>query len=247
VHDHHRTMIDGKPPEAALELVAIDDRARAVRLHRLIPGKQAHIRRQLAGPASLGVAGAHEESVRPGVEARRVAELRKVLPDGEQRLLRRVLGEVDVAQDPVRHRMETVAARHGEACKCPFVAMLRPCHEIGIHASSARVHRFRSAHSHGMGRQGGRVTQSSAGCRAVVTCGAAPLPPVIRSGRSIASRTRRRQRPARIGAVQWLNAAAAGNSRRTRAVSYLGRQARRTTSSKRQVRGGDRVVAASAG
>jgi hypothetical protein len=34
--------------------------------------------------------------------------------------------------------MESVAARHGEARECLFVAVLRAYHEFGIHASSAR-------------------------------------------------------------------------------------------------------------
>ena len=88
----------------------------------------------MTGPAGLGVAGAHEEPVRPGVKARRVAELRKVPPDGQQRLLRRVLGEVDVAQDPVRHRVEPVAGGDGEAREGLLVTVLCPDHEIGIHA-----------------------------------------------------------------------------------------------------------------
>ena len=139
VQHHHRAMIDGEPPEAALELVAIDDRARAIRLHRLIGGKQSHVRRPVVASATLGVAGAHEEPIRPGVEARRIAELGEVTPDGEQRLLRRVLGEFDVAQDPVRHRMEPVAHGDGEAREGLFVAVLCACHEIGIHASSVRA------------------------------------------------------------------------------------------------------------
>ena len=137
VQDHHRTVFDGEPPEAALELVAIDDRAQAIRRHRLIGREEAHVRGPATGSAALGVAGAHEEPIRPGVKARRVAELRKVSPDVEQRLLRGVLGEVGVAQDPVRHRMEPIADGHGEAGEGPFVAALRSNHEFGIHAPSA--------------------------------------------------------------------------------------------------------------
>ena len=82
-------------------------------------GSRRRVGRPLPGPASLGVAGAHEEPVRPGVKVRRVAELGKVLPDAQQRPLRRVLGKLDVAQDPVRHRMETVVDGHGEARERP--------------------------------------------------------------------------------------------------------------------------------
>ena len=134
VEDHHGPMVDGEPPEAALELVAIDDRTQALRHRRLVGRQEADVRRPAAGPASLGVAGAHEEPVRPGIEASRVAELRKVLPDGEQRLLRRVLGEVEVAQDPVRDRVESVADGDSEAREGLLITALRPSDQIGIHA-----------------------------------------------------------------------------------------------------------------
>ena len=109
----------------------------AIGAHRLISRQEPKVGCRAASPASLGVAGAHEEPVRPGVKARRVAQLREVSPDVQQRLLRRVLGKVDVAQDPVRHRMEPIAHGHGEARESPFVTVLRSNHEFGIHASSA--------------------------------------------------------------------------------------------------------------
>src|SRR6476661_9408236 len=89
--------------KATFELVAIDDRAHVVDGSELVRRQEPKVR----GPATffptLAVTGADEEPVRPGVEARRIAELREVLPGREQRLLRRVLGEVHVAQDPARH------------------------------------------------------------------------------------------------------------------------------------------------
>src|SRR4029079_12368151 len=97
VKHHERAMFKGKPAEAALELVAIDDLAQALLHRRLVSRQEAEVRRRTAGPAALGVTGTHEEPVRPGVKARRVAEIGEVPPDVEQRLLRRILGEVDVA------------------------------------------------------------------------------------------------------------------------------------------------------
>ena len=92
---------------------------------------------------SLGVAGAHEEPVRPGLKAGRVAELRKVPPDREQRLLRRILGEVEVAQDPARHGKVPIGDLGRKEGVRLLVTSLSSDHEIGIHASSARWHRFR--------------------------------------------------------------------------------------------------------
>jgi hypothetical protein len=149
VQDHHGSMVDA---------TAGGSRARAGRDRRRAQapsasGSSAGRRRRFgasAGPAALGVAGAHEEPVRPGVEARRVAELRKVPPDGEQRLLRRILGEVGVAQDPVRHRVEAVARGDGEAREGLLVTTLRPSDEFGIHVRSAVGHPT-VGHSYGMG------------------------------------------------------------------------------------------------
>ena len=153
-------MVEGQPAEAAFQLVTIDDRAHVL-LGRPIGRQEMDIRRPLADPASLGVAGAHEEPVRPGVKARRVAKLGKVAPDGQQRLLRRILGEVDVAQDPVRHRVETVARGNGKAREGLLVTVLRPTDQLGIHVSSALAAPDQAGHSQGMGIVEGRATQSS--------------------------------------------------------------------------------------
>ncbi len=63
-------------------------------------------------------------SVRPSVKARRVAKLRQVPPDRDQRLLRRILGEIGVAQDPARHGEEP--RREVGAASSPK-ASLSPC------------------------------------------------------------------------------------------------------------------------
>ena len=87
MHDDHGAMIDGEATEPALELVAIDDRGEAVRTRLLVRRQKAQVRCPAALLATLGVAGAHEESICPGLEAAGVPELGKVTPDGEQRLL----------------------------------------------------------------------------------------------------------------------------------------------------------------
>ena len=51
----------------------------------------------------------------------------------EQCLLRRILGEIDVAQDPVRDGEEPVAHADSKERECLFVALLRPGHETRIH------------------------------------------------------------------------------------------------------------------
>ena len=107
VEDHHGPVIEGQLPEGAFELVAIDDRADAVGHHRFVNRQQSNVRRPTTGFSALGIAGADEKPIRPSLEAGRVAQFGKVLPDTEQRLLGGVLGNVDMAQDPVRTSPET--------------------------------------------------------------------------------------------------------------------------------------------
>ena len=58
--------------------------------------------------SSLGMAGVDEQPVGPGLEPVRIPQRGQVPPRLEQRPLRRVLGQVRVAQDPARNRMELV-------------------------------------------------------------------------------------------------------------------------------------------
>jgi hypothetical protein len=134
VQDHHRSVIEGEASKSTVELIAVDDGAQLVRRHRLIGREETDVGRPTSCLAGLRVTGAHEEAVRPGIEACRVAELRKVPPDAQQRLLRRILGKAEVAQNPVRRGQEPIGSRSGEGRERPFVAVLCQFHEIGVHA-----------------------------------------------------------------------------------------------------------------
>jgi hypothetical protein len=64
-------------------------------------------------------------------------ELREALPDRQQRLLCRILGEIDVAQDPARHGKEPIGGPGRQEGVRPLVTVLCSNHEVGIHALSA--------------------------------------------------------------------------------------------------------------
>ncbi len=80
------------------------------------------------------VAGTDEEPIRPRLEPFRVAKLREPLPDGQQGLLRGVLGQVGVAQDPVRDRQERGRHGGGQAGERLPVSTLSATHELDVHA-----------------------------------------------------------------------------------------------------------------
>ena len=126
VEHHDGAVLHGQSSEGALELVPIVDVAQRVGRVRWVEYHQARSRTPGSSPFALAVALPDEDPVRPGLEAGRVAKLRKVAPDVEQCLLRRILGEIDVAQDPVRDGEKPVAHGDRKERECLFVALLRP-------------------------------------------------------------------------------------------------------------------------
>ena len=87
MEDQHGPVIHRQAADRRLELVTVTTASSPPDADRLVSRQDPQVRRPRAGPTPLRVAGADEESVRPGVKARRVAELRKVPPDRDQRLL----------------------------------------------------------------------------------------------------------------------------------------------------------------
>jgi len=81
----------------------------------------------------------------PGLEPIWIPELRKVAPRIKQCLLRRVLGECRVTQDPARHGVHRVADASDKRVECLFIAVHRPLDELALHASPGTVRRPRSA------------------------------------------------------------------------------------------------------
>jgi glutamate carboxypeptidase len=69
----------------------------------------------------------------PGVSDMKSGLVREVLPDAQQRLLRGVLGEVEITQDPARHGEEPIRDAGGKVGVGLLVSSLSPEHEFGIH------------------------------------------------------------------------------------------------------------------
>ena len=67
--------------------------------------------------------------MRPGVEARRVAQLRQISPDRDQRLLDRILGGIEIAQDARGHLVEPGVSAEGRAYALGAIAAFqaKPC------------------------------------------------------------------------------------------------------------------------
>jgi hypothetical protein len=154
VQHHDRAMVDRELAKARLQLIAIQDPIEAFRGDRLVSRQQPKVWRPASLSLAFGIAGANQKAVRPRVEARGVAQLRKVLPDAQQRLLRCVLCQVEVAQDPARHGQIPIGDSGGKENERLLVTALSSDHEIGIHCPLplGRIGSNRCA-SHGMGTQ----------------------------------------------------------------------------------------------
>ena len=85
--------------------------------------------------AGLRLAGVDEQPVGPGLEPVRVLEGGQVPPRVEQGPLRGVLGEVWVAQDPARNRMQVVALAFDQRVERQLVPAHRSLDEDSIHPS----------------------------------------------------------------------------------------------------------------
>ena len=66
----------------------------------VVDRQDADVRRPRAPTPGLGVARVDEQAPDPGFEAIRVTQGRELAPDGDERALQGVLGEIVVAQDP---------------------------------------------------------------------------------------------------------------------------------------------------
>ena len=86
--------------------------------------------------SNLGTTIAESTWMFPTIETIHVTHPGKLLPDLHQRLLGHVSGELPVAQDPMRHRMEPIAQCHGQLAKGDSIALTRQLHEFSVHLSS---------------------------------------------------------------------------------------------------------------
>jgi hypothetical protein len=145
--DDDGPMLNAELPEAAIELIQGGEARCRVGIE-VVPSEQSQLAVLTSLPPGLGVAGAHQEPVGPGLQPIRIAERGQVLPCIEQRLLGGVLGERRVTQDPPRDRVHGVADAADERVEGFFVAVHRSLDELALHASPGNVRRPQSAANH---------------------------------------------------------------------------------------------------
>jgi len=121
--------------EAALQLVAVSHRQELVGTGREIRREHVEIGDEAPLAHCLVKTRANDEAMEPRVEPFRIAESGQVAPSDHQRFLDGILGSVDVAEDPLREREESVATRTDQVGVCLPVAASGRLDEIAIHVS----------------------------------------------------------------------------------------------------------------
>ncbi len=132
MEDDERPPVRLERPERPVELVAIDDAAAEVGGRRRVERGQL----DLMGPALAASdeieTGVDEQSMKPGIEPVRVAQRGQVPPGSDEGLLDRVSGELVVAEDEARSRVQARDGRAGERRKGVMIAPLRSFDETSL-------------------------------------------------------------------------------------------------------------------
>ena len=130
VEDEDDAVIDIEVPEAARQLVPVENLARLVgdrAIGRLHPELESAARPL---PSACPMAFVHQQARQPRVEPGRVAESPDVSPRGDQRLLRGVLGKRLIVQDETGKPKQPVAGPAGQLVEGPGIAASSPIDQI---------------------------------------------------------------------------------------------------------------------
>lgn len=128
--DDDRPVLDAETPERKIELVPSDDSRCLIGDTVPAAGKQPKVAAMTSFATRFGVAGIHKEPMGPGLEPIGIPEAREMAPRVEQCLLRGVLGEVRVTQDPARHGVQGVTDAFDQLVERLFVAAHRLLDEL---------------------------------------------------------------------------------------------------------------------
>jgi len=135
VEDQHGSLLHGEATDPAVELVSIDDRMDVVRGEARLGREGADVRRVATGLPSLLVARACQGAMEPRLESIWFTERSKVAPRADVRGLDSILGEIDVAQDPIRDADAAIAGGANQRFEGVLVASLRLLDQTSIHCS----------------------------------------------------------------------------------------------------------------
>jgi hypothetical protein len=133
VQNEERPWFGRQPSEPAIELVAVGDGQEGVGSGRPVGRQRPKIHDATSLARRLADADMDDELRQPGVEAIRIAEAPQVTPGDHQRILKGILGSIDISRDPVGDREEPTRPRLDQVDECRPIRALRRIDEISIH------------------------------------------------------------------------------------------------------------------
>ena len=137
--DEQHALLDGQASEAALQLIPVGDAEKLIVRRREIDRKDAELGGEATTSRRFGDASADDEAVQPRVETVRIAERGQIAPGDHQCFLHSILGPIDVAEDPLRDRVEAVTPNTDQVGVGLPVTATSPLHEILIHCAVVLV------------------------------------------------------------------------------------------------------------
>ena len=128
-----RTLFRLQSAERAIHDVAIHDARELVA--RGVIGQLEDLELGVPATVSPRVLDAHvrEHALEPEVEPVRIAEVRQVTPGDHQRVLKGILGPVDITKDPAGDPVQAIETRTHQVHEGDLVTTLRRDHELSIH------------------------------------------------------------------------------------------------------------------
>ncbi len=135
MEDEDRPLFWRKPLEATLEHVPVGHAEELIGYRRPVDRQDSKVRGPVSLAHGLRDTDIDQETLQPRVETVRIAEAPQVTPGDHQRVLQGVLGPIDVAEDPLGDRKESVAPSADQVdIRLPIPV---PCrlHKVAIHGS----------------------------------------------------------------------------------------------------------------
>ena len=124
-------MLDGKPEERTLDLVAVRDAGDVVLGIRSIDRVDRHLKTLPPRPPDVICAGMNEESMQPSVEPIAVTETANIAPGPNEGVLDGILCGIPIAEDPPRDRVQAMVCGGSEVIKGLAIASLCALDEFG--------------------------------------------------------------------------------------------------------------------
>ncbi len=128
--DEGGPLLNGQLQERPLDGVAVRDPCKVVTWRRRLQGELPDLGGAASGAPHLVVAGVDEQPVQPGVEPIPIAKGAEVAPCPQQRVLHGILGQVGLAEDPPRDRVQAVIRRGRERVERLVTALLGLLHQF---------------------------------------------------------------------------------------------------------------------